>query len=125
MHPHLKDRTKYPSTLNGTIENPAKSTNKNSGNCLPFQIKSVTLHHTHTTGNMGYSINDKIEWTMIFIYEFGRKHGLTLKQAFNYLDRYQGMAFLDKYYDYVHTQSFNSMVRDITEYCQRKGGGIK
>lgn len=83
------------------------------------------MHRTQTTGNMGYSINDKIEWTVIFIYEFGRKHGLTMKQAFNYLNRYQGMAFLDKYYDYVHTQSFNSMVHDITEYCQRKGGGIK
>ena len=58
---------------------------------------------------------------MIFIYEFGRKHGLTMKQAFNYLYRYQGMAFLDKHYDYVHTQSFKSMVEDITEYCHRKG----
>lgn len=57
---------------------------------------------------------------MIFIYEFGRKHGLTMKQAFNYLYRYQGMAFLDKHYDYVHTQSFKSMVEDITEYCHRK-----
>ncbi len=74
---------------------------------------------------MGYSINDKIEWFLIFINEFGRKKGLTMKQAFNYLNRYQGMAFLDKHYDYVHTQSFHSMIDDMTEYCQRKGGGIQ
>ena len=74
---------------------------------------------------MGYSISDKLEWILIFINEFGRKNGLTMKQAFNYLHRYQGMAFLDKHYDYVHTQSFRSMIDDITDYCQRKGGGIR
>jgi hypothetical protein len=62
---------------------------------------------------------------MIFIYEFGRKHGLTMKQAFNYLHRFQGMSFLDKHYDYVHTQSFKSMVDDITDYCHKKGGGLQ
>lgn len=60
---------------------------------------------------------------LIFIFEFGRKHELTMKQAFNYLYRYQGMDFLDKHYDYAHTQSFRSMVDDITDYCHRKGGG--
>lgn len=58
-------------------------------------------------------------------FEFGRKHELTMKQAFNYLYRYQGMDFLDKHYDYAHTQSFRSMVDDITDYCHRKGGGLQ
>ena len=74
---------------------------------------------------MAYTISDKLDWIIIFILEFGRKHGLTMKQAFNYLNRYQGMAFLDKHYDYVHTQSFKSMVDDITEYCHKKGGGLQ
>ena len=74
---------------------------------------------------MDYNISDKLEWILIFIGEFGRKYGLTMKQAFNYLNRYQGMAFLDKHYDYVHTQSFPSMIDDITDYCQRKGGEIR
>lgn len=74
---------------------------------------------------MAYTISDKLDWIMIFIYEFGRKHGLTMKQAFNYLHRFQGMSFLDKHYDYVHTQSFKSMVDDITDYCHKKGGGLQ
>ena len=73
---------------------------------------------------MNYNISDKLEWIIIFIMEFGREHELTMKQAFNYLHRYQGMDFLDKHYDYVHTQSFPSMVNDITEFCRRKGGGL-
>ena len=35
------------------------------------------------------------------------------------------MSFLDKHYDYVHTQSFKSMVDDITDYCHKKGGGLQ
>ena len=57
-----------------------------------------------------YSNAEKIEWTLIFVAEFGRKFGLTTKQAFNY--------------DYVHTQSFQSMINDICEYCHRKGGAL-
>lgn len=71
-----------------------------------------------------YNIQDKVEWTLIFTFEFGRHFGLTLKQAFNYLSRYKGIEFVDHHYDYCHTQSFQSMVSDIAEYCQRKGGAL-
>lgn len=73
---------------------------------------------------MSYDIKDKIEWTVIFIMEFGRRHGLSMKQAFNYLSRFKGIEFVDRHYDYVHTQSFASMVDDLTEYCHRKGGAL-
>ena len=52
---------------------------------------------------MEYNIKDKLEWTVIFILEFGRKYGLTMKQAFNYLSRYKGIDFIDRNYGYVHT----------------------
>ena len=71
-----------------------------------------------------YNIQDKLEWTVIFVLEFGRQHGLTMKQAFNYLSRFKGIEFIDRNYDYVHTQSFASIVNDLTEYCHRKGGGL-
>lgn len=71
---------------------------------------------------MTYSNRDKLEWTVIFTVEFARKFGLTVKQAFNYLSRYKGIDFIDRHYDYVHTQSFQSMATDIGEYCHKKGG---
>lgn len=73
---------------------------------------------------MEYSNDEKTEWTLIFALEFGRRFGLTLKQAFNYLSRYQGIDFIDRHYGYVHTQSFASMIDDIGEYCRRKGGEL-
>lgn len=74
--------------------------------------------------DMAYNIQDKLDWTLIFIVEFARKHSLTMKQAFNYLSRFKGIDFVDRHYDYVHTQSFPSMVADLTEYCHRKGGTL-
>lgn len=71
-----------------------------------------------------YSNADKIEWTLIFVSEFARKFGLTAKQAFNYLSRYKGIEFIDQHYEYVHTQSFASMIADICDYCHRKGGEL-
>ena len=47
-----------------------------------------------------------------------------MKQAFNYLSRFKGIDFIDRHYDYVHTQSFASMVDDIAEYCHRHGGAL-
>lgn len=73
---------------------------------------------------MEYDEKDKLEWTLIFASVFGQRFGLTLKQAFNYLSRYQGIDFIDRHYGYVHTQSFQSMVDDIGEYCHRKGGAL-
>ena len=74
--------------------------------------------------NMAYNKYDKLEWTLIFATEFGKRFGLSLKQAFNYLSRYQGIAFVDSHYDYVHTQSFASMVNDMAEYCHKNGGAL-
>ncbi len=70
------------------------------------------------------NIKDHVDWTLIFLWEFGKKYGLTMKQAFNYLKRYKGIAFIEKHYDYVHTQSFTSMVNDMTDYCRLHGGQL-
>lgn len=45
--------------------------------------------------DMEYDVKDKIEWTVIFVREFGNRHGLTLKQSFNYLLRYKGISFVE------------------------------
>ena len=73
---------------------------------------------------MVYSNKDKLDWTMVFIYEFGKRFGLTVKQAFNYLSRFKGIEFIDKHYDYAHTQSFESMIDDIATLCRRRGGEL-
>ena len=95
------------------------------GKFVPLQAKRAKdSNRQFINNNMAYCFTDKIEWTLIFANEFGRHFGLTLKQAFNYLSRFGAIEFVDEHYDYCHTQSFQSMVTDMAEYCHRKGGAL-
>ena len=91
---------------------------------LPKKVVPLSPNCDKLSAIMAYSMTDKMEWTLIFAAEFGRRFGLTLKQAFNYLSRFGGIKFVDEHYDYCHTQSFQSMVNDMAEYCHRKGGAL-
>ena len=73
---------------------------------------------------MDEETRNKFAWTMAFILEFSKRHGLTLRQGFNYLKVWRGIDFIDRCYQYVHTQSFPSMVDDVTAYCHRQGGAL-
>lgn len=73
---------------------------------------------------MEYSNKEKLEWIVIFIHEFGKRFGLTMKQAFNYLSRFKAIDFIDRHYGFVHTQSFNSMVDELAAYCRKNGGKL-
>lgn len=88
-------------------------------------LKDVLTHYSSTFNAFKELINNSLQAHARNIYlEFGRRYGLTLKQAFNYLKRYKGIEFIEQHYDYVHTQSFQSMIADIAEYCHRKGGQL-
>lgn len=73
---------------------------------------------------MEYSAEEKLEWSIYFIHEFGKRYGLTMKHAFGYLQRFKGIDFIDKHYSYAHTQSFETMLDDISQYCRRIGGEL-
>ena len=65
-----------------------------------------------------------IEYIVIAITEFAKKHLLTVKEASNYLLRFKGIDFLEQCYAAEHTLSVNDWVDDITAICKRNGGGI-
>jgi hypothetical protein len=71
-----------------------------------------------------YKLEEKTEWTMIFILEFARTFGLSWRHSFRFLSRFGGIAYIDECYGYAHTQSFEDMVNDIAAMCNRMGGKI-
>lgn len=73
---------------------------------------------------METKIKDKIEYTVICISEFAKKHKLTMPQAFNYLKHWKGIDFIDKGYDVEHLFSIEDAVDDLTDYCKRQGGQL-
>lgn len=67
---------------------------------------------------------DIIDYVMTAIIEFAGKHGLTIREASNYLNRFKGIDFLTEFYDVEHTLFFNDCVDDLTVVCQNNGGEL-
>ena len=67
---------------------------------------------------------DKIEYTIMLIKLFAAQYQLTPAQAYRYISRYDGMAFIERNYGILHTLSFKDMVQGLSDYCYRKGGQL-
>ena len=66
----------------------------------------------------------KLEYFMVFVRMFVEHFGLNEKQAFNYLDRHKGLAFVRDYYEVMHTLDFDYAIQDVQEVCQTNGGRL-
>ena len=68
--------------------------------------------------------SDKAQYIVALISEFAAHYGLSTVEAVRYFSRYKVLNLYDRQYDYLHTQSFASNVRDISAYCRRMGGTL-
>lgn len=57
--------------------------------------------------------------------EFASTHGMTVKEASNYLNRYKGLDFLAEHFEAEHLLSLPDSVEDLTRICFNNGGGIR
>lgn len=73
---------------------------------------------------MDFEIKDKVGYIVAVISEFAEAHSLNTSQAYRYLERFQGIDFVDKFYNVEHTFSFEDVIEDLTAYCHRKGGAL-
>ena len=71
---------------------------------------------------MSKSVLDRINYLVALITEFAKAHHISTPQAYEYLQDYKGLDFVEKYYDVEHTLSFDNTVEDLTAYCKRMGG---
>lgn len=66
----------------------------------------------------------RIDYLIALINEFGRKYGLSDKEAYLYLQKYGAISIFDECYEYLHTQSFDCAVEELASYCKRQGGFV-
>jgi len=66
----------------------------------------------------------KLSYIICVVRNFADRVGLTIRQAFNYLYRYKGIAFLEECYPAEHTLSIENAVDDLLVICKRNGGGL-
>lgn len=66
-----------------------------------------------------------IDYFVICINEFANRYRLTAKEAFEYLYEFQGLKFLERFYDVQHTLSFDDTVDSLTIVCRNNGGNLE
>lgn len=74
--------------------------------------------------DINQEIKAKIAYIIAVISEFASAHSLTNAQAYRYLDRFNGLDFINRFYNVEHTLPFEDVVEDLTAYCHRKGGAL-
>lgn len=70
------------------------------------------------------NIRDISQYIVAIIAEFAKRYQLTDKQAARYLSRYHALEMCQKHYAFMHTQSFESNIDDLSVYCKRMGGQL-
>ena len=75
-----------------------------------YHMKELNLH--------------KIDFLVALIAEFGKRFGLSTKDAYRYINQYGGIQMFLNHYDILHTLSFRDMVDGMTAFCHRHGGQL-
>lgn len=79
------------------------------------------LQHKSLSPNI---TKDKIEYTVALVSDFAKKYSLSETDAFNYLDKFEAISFIDEHYNVAHTLSFEEMVENVAIYCRKNGGAL-
>ena len=59
------------------------------------------------------------------ITDFAEKNGISIKEAFLYLQKYNGLQFLMENYDIEHTLSKEDTLEALSSVTHKSGGHIK
>lgn len=71
-----------------------------------------------------YNIHDILEYIIALVNDFAKKFGISEREAYNYINSYNGVDFLTEHYGIIHTLDFNEAIESIIRYCRRYGGKL-
>lgn len=66
----------------------------------------------------------EIPFINLIIRTFATRFELTRHAAYEYLQKFKGLAFLIEFYDVEHLQDVEETVDDLVFYCKKHGGYI-
>ena len=69
-------------------------------------------------------LKKKINYTVVCVNGFANKLNIAEKEAFDYLYKYKGIAFIKEHYDIEHTLSMDDAIDDIIMICRNNGGNL-
>lgn len=68
---------------------------------------------------------NRISYFIACIGAFAERFSVSNAFAYAYLEKYEGLDFIYKYYDIEHTLSIDDAVEDMFNICARNGGYLK
>lgn len=71
-----------------------------------------------------FSVKDISEYIVTLIAAFANHYMISDAEAYRYLNRYGAVKLAHDFYDVMHTQPFDDMVKSLALYCHRKGGEL-
>ena len=87
---------------------------------------AVQCHFLQWTPVVGMSpLLGKIESIVMSIGAFGRAYALSSSDAYAYLKKYKGLAYLDDYHEPLSCLPMESLVDDLAKVCRNNGGNLK
>ena len=66
----------------------------------------------------------RLYYYVMCVSAFSMSKNLDQKDAYNYLEKYKGIDFLDECYDAEHCLSIDNAVDDLTVICKNNGGSV-
>ncbi|PKM76459.1 MAG: hypothetical protein CVU90_12350 [Firmicutes bacterium HGW-Firmicutes-15] len=63
-----------------------------------------------------------INFMVACINEFSSKFGLSTTEAFDYLHKYNGIAFIKDHYEVEHCLGLEDTIEDLVVVCKNNGG---
>ena len=65
-----------------------------------------------------------IGFTVACVNEFAQRHNLSAQEAFRYLFKFKGIAFIKENYEIEHTLDFGTILEDLGVLCRKNGGAL-
>ena len=63
-------------------------------------------------------------YSTMIINMFAKRFKISMKDAWQYLNRYKGMSFLLEHYNINHTLNSDDVVDDLVAICKKEGGNL-
>lgn len=74
---------------------------------------------------MSETTRKMVDYTVACVSEFAHRKKMTTRAAFLYLYQYQGLKFLEEFYDVEHTLSMEDALDDLENICHQNGGKLQ
>ena len=73
---------------------------------------------------MSETTRKQLNYVVACIHAFAQKNRMNQRDAYLYLNKYQGLSFLTDCYEAEHTLSIEDALDDLETVCKRNGGSL-